>query len=760
MARHPTHRATQTTDFVTAAHNRACLFVLRAFRGFAGRGWREMPFREIGTLLWPALELEPRLLTVALKSIKPGKQDSDEDDEWPFDAQTEPAGDDSLDDSPAQPPDHGLCHFGRALLVNAPKCRRLFKAVEAKLDASLDDAASPLVRNVARLRDTLGLSELEARLLTACGAFDLGQVEAGLLGAIRSPSRMVKPLCAALGWTDEHEVRALLQLYGPLVRSGLLGTHPHDWGDVEEMLRLSRQGALLLRTPFASDADMAAAVLKPLPETASTHRVEWPHLESKTTLIRGVLRNALQQRARGINILLYGPPGTGKTEFARALAGQAESTAFSVEDTRADGMACSRAERLASLALTQAFAPTGTSLLVLDEAEDIFDEEYGHPLARVLGNRERGGGGKAWMNQLLESNRAPVIWIANQIAHMDPAYLRRFTYCLEFPRLPRPVRRTIAQAYLGALGCSPTLLDEVAGQDAITPALLASAARFGQLAAVEGTMQADETVRHVLADALKAMGADKAWRPPQRSTRFDLRYLNVKGQTTPQAVLAGLARAGRGTLLLNGPPGTGKTQLATEVAHCLGRELVCRTASDINSMWYGESERNVARMFNETDPASEVLFLDEAESLLGARDGAAHRADVAVTAEFLRHVEAYTGVFICATNHRSVFDSALMRRFTFRLDFLPMDAQQRLQMLCEVALGWDATTGERLPEVTAPLQKRLARLDRLTPGDFANAGKRIRMLQLSATVETWLDELEMEQAAKPEGSRARMGFVG
>jgi transitional endoplasmic reticulum ATPase len=106
-------------------------------------------------------------------------------------------------------------------------------------------------------------------------------------------------------------------------------------------------------------------------------------------------------------------------------------------------------------------------------------------------------------------------------------------------------------------------------------------------------------------------------------------------------------------------------------------------------MWFGESERNVARMFDECDASGEVLFLDEADTLMTSRNNANHRPEVAVTAEFLRQVELFQGVFVCATNFGGEIDAALMRRFEFRLQLLALSLPQRLDLFANVALGWD-----------------------------------------------------------------------
>ena len=206
-------------------------------------------------------------------------------------------------------------------------------------------------------------------------------------------------------------------------------------------------------------------------------------------------------------------------------------------------------------------------------------------------------------------------------------------------------------------------------------------------------------------------------------------------------------------------PGTGKTQLAAEIAQLLGREMLYRTASDINSKWFGESEGNVARMFEDCDAAGEVLFLDEADSLLGARDTAAHRAEVAVTAEFLRQVEAFEGVFICATNFGSRLDAALLRRFEFRLELLPLTAPQRVDLFREVALGAAGAdpNGPLRPDARAVA--RLSAMDKLTPGDFANVKRRLSSLGLDVDFHEWIDELQAEHDTKPGAAGKSIGFV-
>jgi ATPase family associated with various cellular activities (AAA) len=318
------------------------------------------------------------------------------------------------------------------------------------------------------------------------------------------------------------------------------------------------------------------------------------------------------------------------------------------------------------------------------------------------------------------------------------------------------VRKQVAHAALQPTGCSVETIDAIANDDASTPALMAGSAKFATLARQGGACPNQAAIAYVKQQG-QAAGRTAPAVIARRTQRFDMRYLNLLGSAQPALVLLALKAEPMSALAFCGPPGTGKTQLAAELAQQLDRKLVVRTASDINSMWYGQSEANVAKMFRQCDPHAEILFLDEAEVLLASREQTEHRADRAVTAEFLRWLECFEGTFICATNHVVDLDSALMRRFTFRLQFLPMNQVQRQAMYAEQVLGWKPGSHEVPPTLPVNVVRRLERLDQLTPGDFANAGRRVRRLALPA--EAWLDELDAEHAAKATHVGARIGFT-
>ncbi len=766
MARMLSSWAPLGADPVSVSNSRVCLVLLRIFRAVP-LGIDSHSFDDIARPFWPVIRLERVALQKALgqsRHLALPSMGGRRRRQIPLAAQPEDG--DQLPSwlsellalrgaLPVAPPDPAaLLLLGESLLCDRPAFRALYDAVEGRLERHVSRHALARDANAVRLGDMLGLDEAERRVLALCADLEAGTIDRHMFSHVRRRARRIQALSAGLLIADEHQLDQAISVSGRLSRAGLMRERDSVDADLEDQLRLTRVGSQLLSMKFRSAEAMALHVLKPLSVSASLPELEWPHLESRTAVVGALLRGALQSGLRGVNLLFYGAPGTGKTEYVRRLVHDLGASGFLVEDCDEERMPATRAERLGSLQLGSRFA-AANSVLVLDEAEDIFQTDYGNPLRRALGGREDS---KSWMNQALENNRVPVIWISNQIGHIDPAYLRRFTYCMEFPVPPRAMRRRIAESHLAPLGIPSALIDRVASNASLSPALIASAARVVTLSAAQGD-EVGRTAELVLSDHMRAMGGVFASPLAQGALRFDSRFLRIEGNVGSQQLIDGLRRTGRGAVLLAGAPGTGKTQLAGQIAGGLGREVVYRTAADINSMWYGESERNVGRMFTECDPSAEVLFLDEAETLLGERGRSGHRADRAVTAEFLRRLEAFEGVFVCATNHSVSFDSALSRRFMFRLTLLPLDLHQRQDLLIACLASACVLDDTDSCILGGQHLARLQRLDQLTPGDFANVSRRLAALDIEQTAEVWLNELESEHRTKPQTDRRSMGFV-
>ena len=176
-----------------------------------------------------------------------------------------------------------------------------------------------------------------------------------------------------------------------------------------------------------------------------------------------------------------------------------------------------------------------------------------------------------------------------------------------------------------------------------------------------------------------------------------------------------------------------------------------RQTSDIASKYVGETEQNMARMFDEAQNESAVLLLDEADSFLRSRRMAERNYEVTEVNQMLQGMERFAGVFICTTNLFEDLDEAALRRFTFKVRFHPLLPEQRLRMFVAEALGGhtDALTAEQ--------RRRLAAMDELVPGDFAAVQRQAEVLGAALQADEFLAQLESEHRVKP-GVRQRRGI--
>jgi len=201
-----------------------------------------------------------------------------------------------------------------------------------------------------------------------------------------------------------------------------------------------------------------------------------------------------------------------------------------------------------------------------------------------------------------------------------------------------------------------------------------------------------------------------------------------------------------------GPPGTGKTICAEALAHSLGRRLLLVRYAELESLWMGETPKNVAAIFRTARDEAAVLFFDEADAIASRRstapDSGFQRESNTVVSVLLQELEWYNGVVIFATNLAANFDPAFERRIRTHVLFdMPGPAEReriwRVQLhptrtpldkdvdFADLARRYDVSGGDIR---NAVLKAALAAAARPGP----DSSKRIHQRDLEAGIESVL----------------------
>jgi SpoVK/Ycf46/Vps4 family AAA+-type ATPase len=632
------------------------------------------------------------------------------------------------------------------------------------LERSLKKESTLVEKNIDSLAGLLQLNPAERALLLYGTLARYQRDLRGLLVEFKvSNAQEAYAAIARVAGVDEGEVAEALRAGSRLERIGMVENliSEHNITDLADLMKVSEQLPPVLMREYQGPSDLMAVFTRPA-APSELAEADFHYIAEDLRMMSALLRNAVLRKEPGVNILLYGPPGTGKTELAKVAARAGGLELYEVEYADRDGNSLSGRDRYRSLQISQVFLKGSAKVaLLFDEVEDVFppiSTDTAQLMARLdIGEGPPSGSvsGKAWVNQILETNPVPVIWVTNRIEQIDLAFRRRFQYHLELKSPPPGAREALVRRALAGVDVGDRFAARLAERKGLTPAQVRTAVKFARLAGEADGASAEALIERQLVNADKALGNARDERGARRVvTHYDLDLVNTESRFPVPRIVEALRRKTFGTLCFYGPPGTGKTALAEHIAAELQRPLMIRQASDIVSKYVGETEQNMARMFEEAETEEAVLLLDEADSFLRSRRMAERNYEVSEVNEMLQGMERFAGVFVCTTNLFQDLDEAALRRFTFKIQFRPLEPAQRERMFVAEALEGDA---QRL---TGEQRARLRELDALAPGDFAAVKRQVDVLGESFEPDEFLAQLEAEHRVKPEVRQRRgIGFT-
>jgi DNA polymerase III delta prime subunit len=254
--------------------------------------------------------------------------------------------------------------------------------------------------------------------------------------------------------------------------------------------------------------------------------------------------------------------------------------------------------------------------------------------------------------------------------------------------------------------------EQLATMYPLSPALICAAARASEAACGGGTMRPEHIeagVRSILDDRLSGLATrvavTQAWEdlvlPEDQVSAIVELLARIRERRRVYEDWGFGAKLGRGlgiSAMFSGPPGTGKTMAAGLVARDLGSELYQVDTSKITSKWIGETEKNLAALFDAAEAGHAILLFDEADALFGKRTDVKSSNDRVANQEtnyLLQRIETYSGICILTTNHEASIDEAFRRRLSVHVRF-PLPETEERKHLWQVLIPTGAPTAGNL----------------------------------------------------------------
>lgn len=533
------------------------------------------------------------------------------------------------------------------------------------------------------------------------------------------------------------EYKSLFDRNKPLSSFGFI----NDSGEIEEETLRSIEIQSL--DPFFDDFVKRA-------DFSNTYELESFNVGEETSL---VLQGAFAGK-KSFSFLLYGKPGSGKTEYAKALAKASglKTLVFKNEEESTRTSVVNRLHFFLSIAHPD-------SLIIVDEADTLL-KTIDFTFIGSIPSKNKGT-----INKMLENNKNKVIWIVNHMQQIDSSTRRRFNFSCKFEDIPKERFRSIMLSKLEGLNVGEELKLQIV--NCIEKYNVTGSSIENVVSTIQNLENIDPSKLGACIEAvfksnsnLLNNGEKKPKMREKTKSGYDLHALNTS--MSPDSIVEMIKNAEELSksnessekgirLLFYGLSGTGKTELVRYIAEKLDKKILLKRASDLLDMYVGETEKGIARAFEEAERTNSILLLDEADSFFRNREGAVRTWEVTQVNELLTQMEEFKGIFICTTNLRKIMDPAMNRRFHAIIEFRPLECEGIKALLKSYFGKYDFSDSD---------VARIAAFNSAAPGDFGILSQRMRFMKQSEIGSALIvEELCKIQREKSNGNQ-KTGRIG
>jgi hypothetical protein len=627
--------------------------------------------------------------------------------------------------------------------------------------ATDDDTTESASNSFEHLRTAFGLNELEFQVLFICavaGSYPYYQRALGWLIGQAASSNVSRELLYRLFVIEESDDKRLFDALGHsgrLVHANLIRqikqTSPagvlQDGFEIENCIQRIFEGK------DAIDPDLAFAMSSIHVEEA----ISWPLYTDQVEVSRVSTFVGSAVSDRGAFVFLTGRENRRKVGCAATVVNQLELNLFALDIDGFLSRELLEGGRLISVLerTIRIYRPA----FFLENAESVFQDrapEWNTALVRLL--------------RILESHRCLVFVDIVEPHKLDHVDLRSPALAANFDLADYGVRTEVWERALRQV-CGPDVdLSAISapGDYRFTEEQVLNVVRAARYSVPDGQLNTEgllEACRLHVGEALRGVGR-------QISTVYTWSDLILPDDSLAQIKEAvdhvvfservhrdwgfgNRADTASGLkVLFSGPPGTGKTLAANVMANELRLELIRIDLSTMISKYVGETEKNLARVFDAAEHTNAIIFFDEADALFGKRSEINNSQDRYANTEvsyLLQRMEEYPGISILATNLQSNLDEAFVRRLQFIVDFPMPGPEDRTRI-------WQASFPEGAPLASDVNLELLAKSLQISGANIKNIATNAAFL--AAAKDSAIGMEEVSRATRREYEKEGKPFAG